>query len=197
GFLHVFLPAALDSDIAPLILTIGLVIGIATLVHLHSFSIWLLSSYTGEKLILRMRSRLFQHMQLLSPSYFDSHSTADSIYLVHHDAPCIKHIPIDGLIPLIRAVVTLLAMVYVTARLDWQLALVALAVAPIIFVLTSACGRRLRTKWAEVKATESTAMRSSRKASGPTAWSKPMARKVMSSSVSTGRRVVAGTGTTN
>jgi ATP-binding cassette subfamily B protein len=50
-------------------------------------------------------------------------------------------------------------MVYVTARIDWQLALVALLIAPILFFLTQIYRRKLRTRSREVKKTESLALK--------------------------------------
>jgi ATP-binding cassette subfamily B protein len=49
-------------------------------------------------------------------------------------------------------------MFYVTARLDWQLALVALGVAPPVIVITLAARGRLRSGWAAAKALESQAV---------------------------------------
>src|SRR3989337_2244574 len=48
-------------------------------------------------------SRLFRHIQRMSPAYHDSKGTADSIYRVQYDAPCIREILVDGLIPFISA----------------------------------------------------------------------------------------------
>ena len=49
-------------------------------------------------------------------------------------------------------------MIYVTARIDWHLALVALAVSPILFLITGAYRQRLRSQSREVKKIESSAL---------------------------------------
>jgi ATP-binding cassette subfamily B protein len=49
-------------------------------------------------------------------------------------------------------------MIYVTARIDWQLALVALAVSPLLFLVARAYRRRLRSGWGDAKRLESSAM---------------------------------------
>jgi ATP-binding cassette subfamily B protein len=48
-------------------------------------------------------------------------------------------------------------MIYFTARIDWQLSLVALAVCPILFIVSRSYRRRLRRRAREVKKLESSA----------------------------------------
>ena len=49
-------------------------------------------------------------------------------------------------------------MIVVIASLDWQLAIVALGVAPVLFVLSRAFGQQLRHRWTEIKKLDSSAM---------------------------------------
>ena len=53
--------------------------------------------------------------------------------------------------PFVSAAVMLLAMIYVTALIDWQLAVVALAVSPVLFLLTRSYRRPLRRRYNKVK----------------------------------------------
>ena len=59
----------------------------------------------------------------LAFTFHDARGTAESIYCIQYDAPAIQWLTIYGVIPLITSGVTLLAMIYVTACLDWHLAL--------------------------------------------------------------------------
>jgi ATP-binding cassette subfamily B protein len=97
-------------------------------------------------------------VQRLSLSYHDTRGTADSSYRIQHDASSIPYIVIDGLAPLVSAAVTLASMLYVSFRIDWQLALVALAISPILFAVTGAYRRRLRQRSRQVKRLESAAL---------------------------------------
>jgi ATP-binding cassette subfamily B protein len=116
-----------------------------------------LSTSTGERLLLDLRARLFRHVQRLSLAYHDTNGTADSNYRIHWDASAIQWIAIYGLPPLATAVLTLLGMIYVTAQIDGQLALVALGVVPVLVLITIASSRRLRRGWEKAKHLESTA----------------------------------------
>ena len=49
-------------------------------------------------------------------------------------------------------------MIYVTARIDWQLALVSLAIVPVLFAATRIYRKRLRSQWHDAKRLESSAL---------------------------------------
>src|SRR5262249_30821268 len=104
-----------------------------------------------------LRARLFQHSQRLAISYHDRKRTADALHRIQWDAIGLRYVTIDGLIPLATASLTLIGMIYVTARIDWQLALVAVAVSPILFVLSRNYRPVLRDKWEHVRQLESSA----------------------------------------
>jgi ATP-binding cassette subfamily B protein len=121
----------------------------------QSTGIYLLQTYTGERLTLGFRDRLFSHVQRLSFMFHDSRGTADSIYRIQYDTPSIQHITIYGMIPLISASITFFSMIYVTARINLQLALVALSVSPFLFFITHSYKVRMRSRYQTVKQMES------------------------------------------
>ena len=131
---------------------------VALLAQLQGLALSLLSAYTGERMVLGFRAALFARAQRLSLAYHDSNGTVDATYRIQHDAPAIQHLVIDGLIPLVTAVFTLAGMIYCTVRLDWQLALVALTVAPVLFLVSRACRLRMRKQSREAKKLESSAL---------------------------------------
>ncbi len=65
---------------------------------------------------------------------------------------------IDSLIPLTTSILTLGAMILVMVFLDWQLALIALLVSPLMFLLTFVFRPRIRAGWRKFRASESAAM---------------------------------------
>jgi len=158
GFIRPLLPEAAQGKAGLLVFTAALVVAITLLVQLEGLANWLLQTYTGEKLALGFRSELFRHVQRLSLSYHDSKGTTDTTFRIQYDAPSIQWILANGVAPLATAGFTLVGMIYVTARIDWQLALVALAVSPVLFLLARVSSRRLRHRWYEVKELQSSAM---------------------------------------
>jgi len=135
-----------------------LLVAITLLLYAQGMAVWLASTYLGERLVLDFRAALFRHAQRLSLSYHDRTGTTDSVFRIQYDAECFQHVLIDGLIPMLSALMTAVAVVIVTAWLNWQLALVSLVVCPILYFITGRFGRRLRGRWYEVKDIESSAM---------------------------------------
>jgi ATP-binding cassette, subfamily B, bacterial len=158
-WLAAILPAGVSaSPTRLLVLAAALLVVTALLGSLQELSSDLLQTFAGERLAQDFRSRLFRHVQRLSLSYHDSKGTSDSTYRIQYDASSIQRIVVDGLIPLVGAMATLVAMIYVTARINLPLAIVAVSVSPVLFVLTRSYGPRLRKSWKEIKKLDSSAM---------------------------------------
>jgi ATP-binding cassette subfamily B protein len=158
GFLNTVLPGFItQSDMGRLSLAVALMVIITLLVYAASLGTWWLATYTGEKLILEFRTRLFRHVQRLSLTYHDTKGTTDSTYRIHYDTESIRMLTIGG-VPLLTAGFTLIAMVVMTAWLDTRLALIALAVCPALYFITEAFKYRIRDRWSEVKKLDSSAM---------------------------------------
>src|SRR5437016_9442386 len=107
---------------------------------------------------LDIRARLFRQMQRLSVAYHDTMGAADSAYRTLNDAPMLRSFGIDSLIPLTTSILTLGAMIFVIVFLDWELALIALLVSPLMFLLTFVFRPRIRAAWRKFRASESAAM---------------------------------------
>jgi ATP-binding cassette, subfamily B, bacterial len=150
--------AAMRSQTTVLALAAGLLVALALLSQLQGLAISILSTYTAEKMLLDFRARIFAHVQRLSVSYHDMRGTADSIYRIQTDAVALQYITIDGLVPLVSAGFMLVGMIYVTACLDGYLALVALAVSPVLFFATVTYRPRLREQSRAIRSLDSSAL---------------------------------------
>jgi ATP-binding cassette subfamily B protein len=139
-------------------LACALLIGLTLLAYLNGLGIWILTTYTREKLLLGFRSKLLTHLQELPLTYHDTKGTTDSTYRIQYDAQAVEWVVLDGIQPFLTSAVTIIAMLYVTALLDWQLAVVAVAMVPILFLLVRIWGNWLRTQWTSAKQFQSSAM---------------------------------------
>jgi ATP-binding cassette, subfamily B, bacterial len=117
-----------------------------------------LRTFTGEKLVLNFRSKLFRQTQNLSLSYHDTLGPADSTYRIQYDAPAIQWLAVDAMIPIATAFLTLLAMIVVLASINSMIALVALGVVPVLFALSQLYSRKLKVRWRDTKNLESSTM---------------------------------------
>jgi len=154
-----WLPAAIKgSEAHLLILAIGLLIAVALLGQVREFASAFLTAYTGEKILREFRAKLFRHVQRLSLSYHDSQGTADSIYRIQYDATALQNIVVVGIVPFFSSGVTLIAMIFVTARISWKFALVGLTIAPFVLWVSGSYRRRMRRQSRRVRTIESSAL---------------------------------------
>lgn len=139
-------------------LAIGILMTAAVLTYLQNLvNVWY-SNKVGNRMTLDVRTRLFRQMQRLSVAYHDTVGAADSAYRTLNDAPMLRSFGIDSLIPLTTSILSLSAMILVMIFLDWQLALIALLVSPLMFLLTFVFRPRIRAGWRKFRASESAAM---------------------------------------
>jgi ATP-binding cassette subfamily B protein len=159
GAFALFLPSFIAQSVFwLLVLAAAMQVMLALLGQMKEMWSYVLQTSTGEKLTLDFRAQIFERLQRLSLAFHDMRGTSDSIYRVQYDAPSIQHISINGAIPLVSAAVTLLITIYVTARIDWQLAIVALAVSPFLFVFSRSYKKKMRPRYKAARALESDAL---------------------------------------
>jgi len=156
GSLPASLAVLLPDSLAPgstgvLIFAAVLMIIVVVLSQLQMLGTGLLKTYTSEKLVLGYRTRLFPHAQRLSLSYHDEKGISDSTYRILYDTEAIPAVLIDGIIPFVTASFTLVAMFVVIFLLSFELALVALVVAPLLLLVSRPFARKLREQWHDVK----------------------------------------------
>ena len=148
----------LRSGSGLLLLAVGLLFGTTLLRQLLETATELLRTWTGQRLVVEFRSELFRVVQRLSFTLMDSRGTADLNYRIQHDAPAVEKIVVGGLLPMISAALTIGGMLYVSARIDWQLAVVACAVCPVFLLTIRFFRRRLRQRSRDVHRLESAAL---------------------------------------
>jgi len=157
--LNVLLPVSIKSSrMSLLLVAAALEVLIIFVVQMHYLLSYWFRTQIGEKLTLDFRARIFHHLQRLSLSFHDRKGTADSIYRIQDDAPCIQWTMIYGFLPFISDLTMLVTMFYVTVRIDWQLALVALAVSPFLFWYARIYDKRVGGRYHSVKEMESSGL---------------------------------------
>jgi ATP-binding cassette, subfamily B, bacterial len=156
GFLEAVFPGGPDaSKHAFLLFAVALLVAITLLGQLRDLGYGVLKSYVNERLSLDFRTDLFDRAQRVSLNYHDNLGTADTLYRIQNDTASLNHLVVESVITFVVAVVTVVGMVYVSLRLDWQLALVALSVAPALFIVSGIMRRKVRAGSRRVKRLES------------------------------------------
>lgn len=141
-----------------ILIAITLIIAAAAIQALFSFASWIISTYTGEKMVLDFRTRLFNHIQRMSLTYHDTIGTSDSLYKLQWDTVGIRTLWINNIIPLIVSLVTLIAMTAVMFAINWRFTLLASCIIPPMLFLVRISKSKLKRSWNNVKDEESRAM---------------------------------------
>lgn len=150
--------AATATKRSELFVAAGLLLAVALLASVQSLASWLLQTYTGEKLVHDFRGQLLWHVQRLSLAFHDRRGPNDTSYRIQHDAPSVQSILIQGLVPLVTSAFGFVAMLWVTLFINWQLAVIAILLSPLLFLLARHSSRKVRAGYDEVKELDSSAM---------------------------------------
>ena len=148
-----------QTDFRMLIFAAALLILVVLTGQLRSLIDHIFSTQVGEGIKNNFRATLLQHVQRLSISFHDARGTADSIYRIQSDAPSIQAFLMQGVIPVIVSLMTLVSLIYVTISIDWQLSLVALAISPLLILITRTYRRRFRGRYKHLKELDSLALK--------------------------------------
>src|SRR5207247_5814058 len=90
-----------------------------------------LNSKIEQNMVLDFRSQLFDHVQGLSLSFHDRKLTGQLMSRINVQASSLGSI-VMAFPPVVEAALTLLGMLVIAALIDWQLALVSLAILPLL-----------------------------------------------------------------
>ena len=134
-----------DSDNVSMLnfAAIALVV-VALLGAISSYTEKYLTSSVGQWVVHDLRRTLYSHIQRLSLSYHDEKSTGDLISRVTSDIDAIQNLVSSALLGTLINSLTLLGMLGVMLYLSWQFTLVALCVAPVLFVVAYSFTRRIK-----------------------------------------------------
>ena len=129
------------------LILVAATVAILALALLRSFFYYhqrFLTSRVGQDVVLKVRRRLFAHLQRLSLSYHARRSTGDLLTRLTGDIAMLRELVVASLLSLVSEVTILVGFVTVMFLMEWRLALVAVLVMPLIFVLVTVYSTRIR-----------------------------------------------------
>ena len=119
-------------------------IGVVVVTAAFGYGRGYLLAYTGTRIVSDLRVRLYTHLQGLSLSFYDERRTGEIMSRVTADTTLVQTVITNNLLSLVQQVFTLAVVVVIVLVTDWRLALLALAVAPLLVVMGLLVGRRTR-----------------------------------------------------
>ncbi len=101
----------------------------------------------GECVSYDIRNRLFRHLEELSFSFYDSSQTGQLLSRLTEDVRNIRRFYSPAFRVLLQTSVLVLGSTIIMFTLNWQLALLALAIVPILLSVTLVFGTRVRPRY--------------------------------------------------
>ncbi|MEY2547341.1 MAG: hypothetical protein QOG48_2458 [Verrucomicrobiota bacterium] len=109
----------------------------------------------GLEALLKVRTELYSHLQRLSLKFHDARRSADSSFRVAYDSQAIQTIFNKGFTGIFGSTITLIGTFAIMLRLDWQLALLSLAVVPLLLLAIYFFAARIRRESTFIQEQES------------------------------------------
>ena len=132
------------ADLGALVWIAGLYIGLTLVGALAGFGDDYLGTWMAERFLLGLRIRVLEHVQRLSLDAFDRHRLGDLVTRINSDVQQIETLVLSGLTDGLAALLRILFFGAALFVLDWQLALVALFVVPLFFVVARVFARLIK-----------------------------------------------------
>src|SRR3954465_7314087 len=125
------------------------------LVHFGAGALTLWHNYTtirvGQAMVNDLRGDLYAHLQRLSLGFHGRQRVGDLLYRVTADSFAVQTMIMNGVLPILSALILLGGMLLVLFPIDPLLTLLALTVVPVLFALISIFNRKIVTVATEVR----------------------------------------------
>ena len=109
----------------------------------------------GLEALLEIRTDIYAHLQRLSLKYHDARRSSDSTFRVAYDSQAIQTIFNKGFTGIFGSVITLIGTFAIMVRLDGQLALLSLAIVPLLVATIYFFAHRIRRESTLIQEQES------------------------------------------
>ena len=149
---------ALPEDWSPLGLLALACLGIV-FVQLVAGALTLLHNYTaigvGQRMVNDLRGSLYSHLQRLSLAFHSRQQVGDIMFRITADSFAVQTMLMNGLLPIISAIVLLAGMLVILFPLDPVLTMLSMSVVPVLFLSIGFFNRRIADVATDVRDADS------------------------------------------
>jgi len=146
--------AVLDGRFDNLWLAAVLMSGFTALAGFFTYLRSRLSSLAAESVIRRLRDRLYDQLQHLPCSYFDTAPTGDLVQRCTSDVETMRQFLVSQVVEIGRAVLMMLVPLPLMLSIDWRMTAMSVVLIPPIVAFSMVFFRRVRTSFEKVDQAE-------------------------------------------
>jgi ATP-binding cassette subfamily B protein len=136
-------PTAWTSLIAASLVYVAVGVALWAVMSLQEYYV----NKLGYLMIADIRRDFFIHLEELSQNFFEYGNTGKLVSRVTNDAEAMRTLVSSGMIGVVADLLTAVAVLVTMSLLNIQLALVAMAMAPILAIVTGTLRRFVRDRW--------------------------------------------------
>jgi ATP-binding cassette subfamily B multidrug efflux pump len=108
-------------------------------------------SLVGQKVLYRIRQDLFEHIQDLSFTFYDTRPAGKILVRIINDVNSLGDLLTNGIINVLTDFFTLIIAIIIMAYINLKLTLVTMSTVPLLMILVGVLKRRIRRRWQEVR----------------------------------------------
>src|SRR6185295_109763 len=131
-----------------------LMAGFTALAGLFTYLRGRMSSIAAESIIGRLRDRLYDQLQHLPCSYFDTAPTGDLVQRCTSDVETLRQFFVSQVVEIGRAVLMMLVPLPLMLAIDWRMTALSVVLIPAIVAFSKVFFRRVRTTFEKVDQAE-------------------------------------------
>ena len=140
-----------EKDTQGLVSNIMLMFGVILIEVLLRFSFIYFANWVGQHIIKDIRAKIFRHILQFKMSYFDTNSVGKLVTRVVSDIETIAAFFSTGVFTIASDVLQMFAVAFIMFYFNWKLALIALAVLPILIYATKVFQKAIKATFQEVR----------------------------------------------
>ena len=139
-----------ETPVLPTVLLISMVV-MAGLGALCTRNRARLMDTAGRKAIAKLRQDLFDHIQHMSFSFFDTRSAGKLLVRVINDVNALNDLFTNGIVNVLIECLTMVLLLVIMLVVNWKLTLIAMCILPILIFIMFKLKREMRKRWQRVR----------------------------------------------
>ncbi len=110
-----------------------------------------LMQWTGQKVMFDLRSQIYRHLQQMHVAFFDRNPVGRLVTRVTTDVDALNEMFTAGVVSIFEDVFVLAGIIAIMLNMSWQLALIAFAVLPLIYIGTAIFRKHVRDSYRRIR----------------------------------------------
>lgn len=143
--------AGVEGDTNRIWTLLGIMVGAAFITWISAYAQLLTTAWIGNRLLLQLRTEMYDHMQGLSLSFYDEMEVGRMISRLTSDVTVMQELLTSGSLTFLADFVGLSVVVIVLLSVDWQLALVTFAIVPPLIIVMVWWARHAKAAFVNVR----------------------------------------------